>query len=341
MQSWNSYTDDFEGPDPSLQSLLPSSLKDVWEDPIDIPRPSSPQDIHVMFPDGRTSRGAASPSINYPGSAPTASMFLSREIHTAPSSPQRLNISGMSDLSPFTNTSNMSALSNYNSLVNYSNLTGPNSFNSGSGLSNISNFDDLGDINQINSITNLNTNLNNNKNINNLSSSGKISPSNREYCSVQFHPNRIQVLQYPQSMNLIPGDYVITDADRGIDIGVVTEINEQPSPKDAKMAKVVVRKAANHELQQIPMKEEKERNALALCQAKVQELGLPMQITGAEYQFDGKKLTFYYAASNYVDFRNLVRVLFRIFGTRIWMIWYDGTAPVKDVLTRTEQRSSQ
>ena len=61
-----------------------------------------------------------------------------------------------------------------------------------------------------------------------------------------------------------------------------------------------------------------------------------MLITGAEFQFDGKKLTFYYTASIYVDFRNLVRTLFKTFGMRIWMVWHDGHAPVKDVLQRNE-----
>jgi hypothetical protein len=29
--------------------------------------------------------------------------------------------------------------------------------------------------------------------------------------------------------------------------------------------------------------------------------------------------------------------MFRIFGTRIWMVWYDGDAPVRDVLTRQDE----
>ena len=79
-----------------------------------------------------------------------------------------------------------------------------------------------------------------------------------------------------------------------------------------------------------------EVNALKICQMKVKELNLPMEITGAEYQYDGKKLTFYYSATQYIDFRNLVRILFKIFSTRIWMVWHDGNAPVKDVLTKNE-----
>ena len=154
------------------------------------------------------------------------------------------------------------------------------------------------------------------------------------FYSVSFHPNRTQILS--SSSEFHAGDFVITDADRGIDIGRIVAIAERPPPRERKNVKAIVRLATESEIAQMSRKREKERNALLLCQAKVRELGLPMEITGAEFQFDGKKLTFYYAASRYVDFRTLVRTLFKLFGTRIWMVWYDGTAPVKDVLTRGE-----
>jgi cell fate regulator YaaT (PSP1 superfamily) len=135
-------------------------------------------------------------------------------------------------------------------------------------------------------------------------------------------------------MRFDSGDFVITDADRGLDIGRVIGAAGKPQFRELKNVKVILRKASEDEIRAIPAKEEREGAALVLCQAKVQELGLPMQITGAEFQFDGKKLTFYYSASKYVDFRNLVKGLFRIFGTRIWMVWYDGSAPVRDVYSR-------
>ncbi|KAK6887246.1 hypothetical protein K6H09_005479, partial [Candida tropicalis] len=44
-----------------------------------------------------------------------------------------------------------------------------------------------------------------------------------------------------------------------------------------------------------------------------------MKLIDAEYQFDRKKLIFYYSTSRRIDFRDLVRELFRIYKTRIWM----------------------
>ncbi|KAJ2548481.1 hypothetical protein EV175_004815 [Coemansia sp. RSA 1933] len=62
-----------------------------------------------------------------------------------------------------------------------------------------------------------------------------------------------------------------------------------------------------------------EQNALTMCQSKVQQRKLSMCVFDAEFQFDRRKLTFYYKADRRVDFRELVRELFKHFKTRLWM----------------------
>lgn len=146
---------------------------------------------------------------------------------------------------------------------------------------------------------------------------GKTATSN--YYQVQFTPIRSAVFNAPPKLSLNIGDYVLTEADRGYDVGRVTANIKKPSQRDMKNLKMIVRLASQHEIAQLPMKAERESKALALCQAKVAEMRIPMEVTAAEFQFDGKKLTFYYTATSYVDFRMLVRTLFRIFSTRIWM----------------------
>ncbi|PWY99326.1 hypothetical protein BCV70DRAFT_212158 [Testicularia cyperi] len=66
-------------------------------------------------------------------------------------------------------------------------------------------------------------------------------------------------------------------------------------------------------------KAQDEERALQLCIAKVGQRGLPMTVVAAEMQWDRRKLTFYYTASMRVDFRDLVKELFRLYKTRIWM----------------------
>merc|ERR1712099_34124 len=73
------------------------------------------------------------------------------------------------------------------------------------------------------------------------------------------------------------------------------------------------------ELSHLRLKLQEEKAALDVCRAKVAQRQLPMQVIGAEYQFDRHKLTFYFEAAKRIDFRQLVRDLFSIYKTRIWL----------------------
>ena len=59
--------------------------------------------------------------------------------------------------------------------------------------------------------------------------------------------------------------------------------------------------------------------AVEHCRQRVQQLRLAMEVRHAEYQFDKKKLTFYYDAKARVDFVVLLKELYKQFGCRIWM----------------------
>lgn len=83
--------------------------------------------------------------------------------------------------------------------------------------------------------------------------------------------------------------------------------------------KQILRYAQPNEIQQISSKQGDEDAALKTCKAKVQEKKLQMEVLDAEYQWDRRKLTFFYSATHRIDFRDLVRDLFRIYKTRIWM----------------------
>lgn len=67
-----------------------------------------------------------------------------------------------------------------------------------------------------------------------------------------------------------------------------------------------------------------EQKALNVCRAKVLQHQLPMEVTDAEFQFDRRRLTFFYIADRRIDFRNLVKDLFRLYKTRIWLCAVDN-----------------
>ncbi|EAW08268.1 PSP1 domain protein [Aspergillus clavatus NRRL 1] len=83
--------------------------------------------------------------------------------------------------------------------------------------------------------------------------------------------------------------------------------------------KLIKRLAQNHEILTLRDKEGNEAKAKRVCQQKVAEHRLNMEILDAEFQMDWKKLTFYYFADSYINFNCLVTDLFKIYKTRIWM----------------------
>ncbi|KAJ3340829.1 hypothetical protein HDU91_000798 [Kappamyces sp. JEL0680] len=136
------------------------------------------------------------------------------------------------------------------------------------------------------------------------------------------------------------GDLAIVEADRGKDLGKVieTSINSlaelqlyQATHEDPLVdshnavgkdihPKRIFRLAEPSEVAMLLQKGQDEAKANGLCQIKIRQKKLPMEIVDAEYQWDRRKLTFYFVADRRIDFRELVRELFKIYKTRIWMV---------------------
>ncbi|KAI4263300.1 MAG: hypothetical protein L6R42_001552 [Xanthoria sp. 1 TBL-2021] len=96
-------------------------------------------------------------------------------------------------------------------------------------------------------------------------------------------------------------------------LGLQDSLNGELKPK------VIKRLAQAHEIQTLREKEGNEAKAKRVCQQKVADHRLNMEILDAEFQLDWKKLTFYYFADSYINFNPLVTDLFKIYKTRIWM----------------------
>ncbi|HXV16618.1 MAG TPA: regulatory iron-sulfur-containing complex subunit RicT [Gemmatimonadaceae bacterium] len=119
---------------------------------------------------------------------------------------------------------------------------------------------------------------------------------------------------------------VIVDVDRGEDLGVVHSLGElaqvrnggcahgcgtsAPTRKALRLATPKDKATANELAKQ---NEDARRKAMERVRAN----GLAMKLCDAEWQWDKKKLTFYFTAEKRVDFRNLVRDLASLFRTRI------------------------
>ncbi|MBN2453153.1 MAG: stage 0 sporulation family protein [Candidatus Omnitrophica bacterium] len=119
-------------------------------------------------------------------------------------------------------------------------------------------------------------------------------------------------------MKFRAGDYVIVEADRGLDYGQV--LSETEAILDADLEeplKKVMRKANPWDMTQIEKNKKKISEVMDACSRKIRDRKLPMKLIDAEYSFDRSKIVFYFTAEGRVDFRDLVKDLASAFKTRI------------------------
>ncbi len=132
-----------------------------------------------------------------------------------------------------------------------------------------------------------------------------------------------QLMTYQVTEDIAVHDYVLIEADRGVDYGEVIEVNDvNLCPKvEAKerVVKNIVRKLSPEDLKQIKNNEREAKDAMRLCARKVREYKLAMKLVDSEYSFDKKKIVFYFTSEGRVDFRELVKELAKIFKIRIEM----------------------
>lgn len=172
-----------------------------------------------------------------------------------------------------------------------------------------------------------------------LPTAGAALPSPKVVYNVKFKRTQRSFVLGPRiQRDLKVGTYVKVEADRGEDLGIVigkvasekysysnrSSLGPVPSPTGlsppgATDLKCIIRLATHDEVSLLAMKREEEEELLKICRGKVRQRALPMNVVDAEYQFDRHKLTFFFEAEGRVDFRELVRDLFSMYKTRIWM----------------------
>ena len=119
---------------------------------------------------------------------------------------------------------------------------------------------------------------------------------------------------------------IIVDADRGEDLGWVHSHGEQAQLRNGGCAhgcgtsaptRKALRMANNRDKASAGELRKLNEDARRKSMDRVRANGLAMKLTDADWQWDRKKLTFYFTAEKRVDFRSLVRDLAALFRTRI------------------------
>ncbi len=131
-----------------------------------------------------------------------------------------------------------------------------------------------------------------------------------------------QIISCRINDEIVEHDYVIVEADRGIEYGEVIEIIEKNFRDcDNKKAslKNILRKLTPEDYKRIEANKQEAKDAMKLCSGKIREYNLAMKLVDSEYSFDKKKIIFYFTSEGRIDFRELVKELAKIFKIRIEM----------------------
>ena len=139
-----------------------------------------------------------------------------------------------------------------------------------------------------------------------------------EVVDIQFRSGQKIYFFDPDGQRFADGDHIIIDTARGEEFGICVGGNHKIPPKNvvAPLRKVL-RRATPQDEKTIQENRAKEKRAFEICQQKIAEHGLDMQLVNAEVAFDGSKILFYFTADERVDFRELVKNLASVFRTRI------------------------
>lgn len=158
---------------------------------------------------------------------------------------------------------------------------------------------------------------------------------------VSFKGNRREFFEWPFEDAPAVKTPVIVEVERGEDLGRVHAAGELALTRKAgtthgKAApdplRKAIRAANGDEIARAVQLRADELNVRTRAIEKVRTLGLDLKVSDTEWQWDKKRLTVYFTAEQRVDFRQLVRQLEGLFGTRVHM-WHIG---VRDEARRVD-----
>lgn len=144
---------------------------------------------------------------------------------------------------------------------------------------------------------------------------------------VRFKNGRKEFFRNTENLTLSMGDVVATEGSPGHDIGIVSltgelvrvQMKKKNVNHESKEILKVYRKANQKDLDVWATSRKREEVIKVKAREIAIQLKLEMKISDVEFQGDASKATFYYTASDRVDFRQLIKEYAREFNIRVEM----------------------
>ncbi len=136
---------------------------------------------------------------------------------------------------------------------------------------------------------------------------------------VRFRSDRPSVHCDAGGLSLDEGEWVVVPCEQCSEVGQVSGRPLRISIPAGCDIPRIERLATTREIELYYQNIEAEKHARAVCQERIEALGLQMKLVRVESLFDGSKIIFFYSADGRVDFRELVKDLVRTLRTRVEM----------------------
>lgn len=144
---------------------------------------------------------------------------------------------------------------------------------------------------------------------------------------VRFKNTRKAIFKNDSGQTLREGDIVVTEAQNGYDVGIITlsgpviasQLKRMKIEPSSFEFKKIYRRAKEADIEKWQEAIAREHNTMIRSRQMAADLGLNMKIGDVEFQGDGSKAIFYYIADERVDFRQLIKNFAEEFHIRIEM----------------------
>ncbi len=141
-------------------------------------------------------------------------------------------------------------------------------------------------------------------------------------CNGLLNCNFCQI-QEESEIELFPGDFIIVQMNDSFEVaqvklvGEIVRLKRQSYNLWGEILPFVIRKANTEDLECLKKNFNDEEKAIKIFRTASCKFNLNMKLVSIHYQFDRKKLFFFYTSENRVDFRELAKELASEFKTRI------------------------
>jgi cell fate regulator YaaT (PSP1 superfamily) len=129
---------------------------------------------------------------------------------------------------------------------------------------------------------------------------------------VELNPFKSELCDIPPGLAVRPGDLVVVQDEDGEDVGKFVSYEDSDESRS-----VVLRKASEDDLKRRnQLDTEADKSLEVFCQL-VREHRLGMRVVGAHWRLDRKKVCFYFASEERLDFRALHKTVSAVLDSRV------------------------